>query len=234
MAVPWWNECTSKKAPRCVWSYGLTGSSIEIQGGPLARAGTTTRALTSAARARLRIRFRMATSRYGLPVGCRSGEEGLRRREPVHAAVPREHVQLARGILPEREHVAKVDVEGPIGPARHGAAGVGEAADPSRAEVGVEILADQPGRAGAAVHQPTDDRAAIRVRVLERRAHAQERAPARWLVAVRALPGRPPVVEAALMRGLHVHFLPQVLPHVGGVQQAGWHIEGEEIGRAHV
>src|SRR5438477_6054683 len=143
MAVPWWNECTSRNAPRIDWSYGLTGSSIEIQGGPLARAGTTTRTLTSAARARLRIRVCMATSRYGLPVGCRSSEEGLRRREPVHTAVPRKDVQLARGVLPKREHVTEVDVQGPVCPARQGAARVGEAADPSRAEVGVEILTQQ-------------------------------------------------------------------------------------------
>src|SRR5256885_8026977 len=69
MAVPWWNECTNRKAPRCDWSYGLTGSSIEIQGGPLA---SVRAAITTA-----RIRVCMATSRYGLPVGCRSAEEGL-------------------------------------------------------------------------------------------------------------------------------------------------------------
>src|SRR5205823_4541701 len=142
MAVPWWNECTSRNAPRIDWSYGLTGSSIEIQGGPLARAGTTTRTLTSAARARLRIRVCMATSRYGLPVGCRPRVEGLGRRQPVHAAY-RQHVQLARGVLPKREHVTEVDVQGPVCPARQGAARIGEAADPSRAEVGVEILTQQ-------------------------------------------------------------------------------------------
>src|SRR2546421_6229668 len=143
MAVPWWNECTSRNAPRCDWSYGLTGSSIEIQGGPLA---SVRAAMTTA-----RIKVCMATSRYGLPLGYRSRGEGLRRREPVHGAVPREDVQLARGILPEREHIAEVDLDGPVRPARHGAACKGEAADPSGAEVGVEILATERGRAGAAV-----------------------------------------------------------------------------------
>src|SRR5437763_16723740 len=112
MAVPWWNECTSRNAPRIDWSYGLTGSSIEIQGGPLARAGTTTRTLTSAARARLRIRVCMATSRYGLPVGCRPRGEGLARGQPVHAAY-RQRVQLARGVLPKRELFTGVGVQSP-------------------------------------------------------------------------------------------------------------------------
>src|SRR5947207_15957233 len=69
MAVPWWNECTSRNAPRWDWSYGLTGSSIEIQGGPLAS--------VRAAKTRARVRVSMATSRFGLPVGCRRRAEGL-------------------------------------------------------------------------------------------------------------------------------------------------------------
>src|SRR5437763_5524785 len=69
MAVPWWNECTSRNAPRWDWSYGLTGSSIEIQGGPLA---SVRAAITTA-----RIRVCMATSRYRLPLGCRPRREGL-------------------------------------------------------------------------------------------------------------------------------------------------------------
>src|ERR1700751_425225 len=77
MAIPWWNECTSRNAPRWDWSYGFTGSSIEIQGGPLASAGTAIRGLARAATVRLWIDVRMATSRYGLPVGCRPGGEGL-------------------------------------------------------------------------------------------------------------------------------------------------------------
>src|SRR2546430_2982501 len=72
IAVPWWNECTSRNAPRSGWSYGLTGSSIEIQGGPLAS--------VRAAKTRARVRVSMATCRFGLPVGCRARAEGLWRR----------------------------------------------------------------------------------------------------------------------------------------------------------
>src|SRR5947209_4973021 len=113
----------------------------------------------------------MATSRYGLPVGCRRGAEGLRRRQPVHATV-------------YRQHVAEADRESPARLARHGASGVGEATDPSRAIVGVEIVTRQPWRSGAAVHQPTDDRAAIGVGVFDRRKHTQGRAAAWRLVAM--------------------------------------------------
>src|SRR5881398_2233064 len=127
MAVPWWNECTNRKVPRCDWSYGLTGSSIEIQGGPLA---SVRAAITTA-----RIKVCMATSRYGLPVGCRRGQEGLGLREPVHRAVPRERVHLASGVLPEREHVPEVDLDSPARPAGDGAARVREAADPPRAVI---------------------------------------------------------------------------------------------------
>src|SRR2546430_17318668 len=77
IAVPWWNECTSGNAPRCDWSYGLTGSSIEIQGGPLAMAGLATSVLASAATVTQRRGMRMATSRFGLPMGCRPRAEGL-------------------------------------------------------------------------------------------------------------------------------------------------------------
>src|SRR5690349_21949664 len=33
-AVWWWKLCTRRYAPRVVWSRGLAGYSIEIQGGP--------------------------------------------------------------------------------------------------------------------------------------------------------------------------------------------------------
>src|SRR5881275_2641905 len=85
MAVPWWNECTSRKAPRCDWSYGLTGSSIEIQGGPLA---SVRAAITTA-----RIRVCMATSRYGVACGMplvggrfRASSFGVERDIPLEAA----------------------------------------------------------------------------------------------------------------------------------------------------
>src|SRR6184192_1390108 len=219
MAVPWWNECTNRKVPRCDWSYGLTGSSIEIQGGPLA---SVRAAITTA-----RIRVCMATSRYGLPVGCRRGQEGLGLREPVHRAVPREHVQLAGGVLPERQHVPEVDLDSPARPAGDGAARVREAADPPRAVIRVEILAAERGRGGAAIHQPADDRAAVRVGVLDRRQHPRSRAPAWRLVAVRCFHGRPSVVDAGLTRGLHVHLLPQVLAHIGDVEEPVWRVEAE-------
>src|SRR5690242_7886961 len=144
IAVPWWNACTSRNAPRCDWSYGLTGSSIEIQGGPLAR--------VRAARTAARIRVCMATSQFGLPVGCRPSGEGLRCRDSVDGPVVRQDVQLAAGILAERQYAAEVHLEGPARLGRHGPAGIGEAANPSRAVVGVEIPADQPRRGAAAVH----------------------------------------------------------------------------------
>src|SRR5947199_8428812 len=55
VGVPWWNECTNRNAPRIDWSYGFTGNSIEIQGGP-ARAGAASSVTSAAARPRERAR----------------------------------------------------------------------------------------------------------------------------------------------------------------------------------
>src|SRR3989454_92182 len=121
-------------------SYGLTGSSIEIQGGPFnpkAGAGAATSAHVSAARARLRIRMRMATSNGRLPLRCCSVREGLRRRsDPVDTAAGGQHVQLAGRVLAQRRHVAEAHVEGPTGPPGDGTIRVGKTAQPPRTEAG--------------------------------------------------------------------------------------------------
>src|SRR2546421_3333419 len=160
MAVPWWNECTSRNAPRWDWSYGLTGSSIEIQGGPLA----SVRAVMTTAR----IRVCMATSRYRLPVGCRPRGEGLGRRDPVRGPVPRKDVQLARGILTERQHIAEVDGDDPAGSAGHDPACHREAPHPAPAQIGIEVLTDECRGLSPAIHGATDDGAGTPgVRILE-------------------------------------------------------------------
>src|SRR2546422_4446326 len=87
IAVPWWNECTSRNASRVDLSYGLAGSSIEIQGGPFdARAGAARSTLARVATARLRIRVCMATSSDRLPLRCCAGREGLKQDRPLEAA----------------------------------------------------------------------------------------------------------------------------------------------------
>src|SRR2546427_4231298 len=125
-------------------SYGLTGSSIEIQGGPFnpkAGAGAATSAHVSAARARLRIRMRMATSNGRLPLRCCSVREGLRRRsDPVDTAAGGQHVQLAGRVLAQRRHVAEAHVEGPTGPPGDGTIRVGKTAQPPRTVVRVKVL----------------------------------------------------------------------------------------------
>src|SRR3989442_4916485 len=161
IAVPWWNECTSRNASRVDLSYGLAGSSIEIQGAPFnpkARAGAATSAHVSAARARLRIRMRMATSSARLRLRCCSVREGLRRRsDPVHTAAGAQHVQLAGRVLAQRRHVAEAHVEGPTGPPGDGTIRVGKTAQPPRTVVRVKVLPGQGWPAAAAVDEPPDD-----------------------------------------------------------------------------
>src|SRR2546423_5857460 len=203
MAVPWWNECTNRKAPRCDWSYGLTGSSIEIQGGPLA---SVRAAITTA-----RIRVCMATSRYGLPVGCRPGQGGLGLREPVHRAVPREHVQLAPRILAERVHAAKAHIEGPILLGRRSPACIREAAQPGSAQVGVEKLTGEGRRLGAAIHEAADDGAVVvRVIVFHRGENQPRAAAGPAAVAMGPLHDVPSVVQSRAACRLDVHLFVQV------------------------
>src|SRR5438445_546201 len=181
-------------------------------------AGTANRAPATAARARLRILVCMATSGCRLPLRCRRGAEGLRRRQPVHRAVGSEQVQLPTRVLAERQHVAEARAQGPAGPLRHGAAGVGEAADPARAVVGVEILAGERGGASTVVDEPADDRATVRVVIFE---CGQDETEASGVggarvrvVAMGALHEAPAIVHAAPGPGLDIHFFPCVLSHV--------------------
>src|SRR2546427_2234513 len=128
-------------------SYGLTGSSIEIQGGPFnpkAGAGAATSAHVSAARARLRSRMCMATSNSRLPLRCCSGREGLRRgSDPEDTAAGGHHVQLAGRVLAQRRHVAEAHVEGPTGPPGDGTIRVGKTAQPPRTVVRVKVRSEE-------------------------------------------------------------------------------------------
>src|SRR5438309_3064464 len=98
-----------------VRSYGFTGSSIEIQGGPLARAGHANTALMAAARATVRRRVNMATSGIlvagEMPVGC-SGFVCVSLPSPtvpyrplpslylIHSPIGGQDVELPRRIFP--------------------------------------------------------------------------------------------------------------------------------------
>src|SRR5256886_15162762 len=148
-------------------------------------------------------------------------------RDPVHGPVPRQHVQLATGVLSEGQHASGVDVGAPKRPARDGPIRVPGAPQPALAIIREEVLARERRETSTAIHEPTDDGAAVRVGVLEHRQREPGGAARVRVVAVRPFHDPPAVVQAALARRLDVHLLPGVLAHVPGVQQATRRIKGE-------
>src|SRR5438876_7707164 len=147
-------------------------------------------------------------------------------RDPVHGAVPRQHVQLAAGVLSEGQHASGVDVGAPERPARDGPIRVPGAPQPALAIIREEVLARERRETSTAIHEPTDDGAAVRVGVLEHRQREPGGAARVRVVAVRPFHDPPAVVQAPLARRLDVHLLPGVLPHVPDVKEAARQIEG--------
>src|SRR6266567_153825 len=148
-------------------------------------------------------------------------------RNPVHGAAPRQHVQLAPGVLPEGQDAPGVDVGAPKRPARDGPIRVPGAPQPALAIIREEVLARERLETSTAIHEPTDDGAAVRVGVLEHRQHEPGGAARVRVVAVRPFHDPPAVIQTAPARRLDVHLLPTVLAHVPDVEQAARRIEGE-------
>src|SRR3989442_992055 len=148
-------------------------------------------------------------------------------RNPVHGAVPGQHVQLTAVVLPEGQDASGVDVRAPKRPARHGPIRVPGAPQPALAIIREEVLARERRETSTAIHEPTDDGAAVRVGVLEHRQHEPGGAARVRVVAVRPLHDPPGVIQAALACRLHVHFFPGVLADIRDVEQAARGVEGE-------
>src|SRR5206468_6682781 len=75
-------------------------------------------------------------------------------RDPVHGAVPRQHVQLATGVLSEGQHASGVDVGAPKRPARDGPIRVPGAPQPALAIIREEVLARERRETSTAIHEP--------------------------------------------------------------------------------
>src|SRR5256886_9001831 len=135
--------------------------------------------------------------------------------------------QLATGVLSEGQHASGVDVGAPKRPARDGPIRVPGAPQPALAIIREEVLARERRETSTAIHEPTDDGAAVRVGVLERRQHEPGGAARDRIVAVRPFHDPPGVIQAALACRLHVHFLPVVLADIRDVEQAARSVEGE-------
>src|SRR5207247_11054400 len=132
---------------------------------------------------------------------------------PIHVSIIGQHVNLPRGILPERQHLAE------SGDVPHGTGGdaavlVGDAAQPALTVIREEVLPVERTRRTAARHEAPDNRAAVRMVVLERRRHQPGRVATPFPVAVRPLHYVPTVVHPAPTRRADVQLFPQVLPDV--------------------